>query len=208
MVEKFFFFFSKTKVVLGDLNHTATKDNVHSQHYRVFEQFVYPKFSEGIHTFDLRLLKLNGSVKFNEYIRPACLPQSEAEISDVFKEVGWGDTDVRPSPLIHKVSLFRVTNEYCKDYFKWIQHQQKLMKRIDEGTIFCAISAYGGRDICSVSTLFYTNFKGRCGFTGFTLLLFIVIQSYGTKKNTESHRPRLGANALRKDPLHFLWEPI
>ncbi|XP_037032584.1 serine protease persephone-like [Bradysia coprophila] len=134
-------------VILGDLNMATTNDDEHTQKFEIIAEFQHPKYVEDS-PFDLKLLKLNESVKFDEYVRPACLPQSQSEISHRFYEVGWSRTNVRENKLLHKVKLYQISNDFCKDRFKWIAHQQPMMKRLDEQIIFCATSVDGDRDMC------------------------------------------------------------
>lgn len=127
------------------------KDDAHALYLEVVEEFTHPMYSADL-SFDLKLLLLNSSVKFNEFIRPACLPQSETTMSQKLMEIGWGQTNYRDNSLLHKVKLDHITNTMCQEKFKFISHQRKLIEEIDKETIFCAMTKDGDRDICLVST--------------------------------------------------------
>lgn len=127
------------------------KDDAHAQTFKIIGEFTHPNYKTDS-PFDLKLLKLNASVNIDDYIRPACLPHSkDDEISEDFYEVGWSETNVRKNTLLHKVKLYGISNEFCKDRFKWIAHQKPMMERLDEKATFCATSVDGDRDMCLVS---------------------------------------------------------
>lgn len=140
----------KKYVVLGDLDKNTIVDDVSAQSFEVIDEIENPQFSFDS-TYDLVLLKLNESVTFNEYVQPACLPQSETIISEQLLEIGWATTNIRSNSRLHKVKTSAISNTICKDKFKLIQHQDKYMANIDNGNIFCTMTSDGDRDICDVS---------------------------------------------------------
>lgn len=146
------FTFSKGKnyVVFGDLDRSTHDDDALAQSFEVIDEIKHPKFSSDV-TYDVKLLKLNESVTFNEYIQPACLPQPESTISNQLLEIGWTTTNIRNNNKLHKVKTTTISNAVCKDKFKFIAHQKKHMANIDNGNIFCTMTNDGDRDICNVS---------------------------------------------------------
>lgn len=140
-------FSSLTKnVILGDLKVGTNEDDGHSQQYQVIEEYLHPQYRNDS-SFDLKLLKLNSSVKFDDYIQPACLSQPETTNVSKFLEIGWSRTNIRDNNLLHKVKLTVVSNAICKQTFNRSAHHEQL---IDEETIFCAITKKGDREMCQV----------------------------------------------------------
>lgn len=91
------------------------------------------------------LLKLNKSVKFNDQIRPVCLPRQKSTISQQLTEVCWVD-----GSWMNNLKLKITSNGTCDmntgDYNKNICVQGAEDKR----TNFCTRVERGDRDKCNV----------------------------------------------------------
>ncbi|CAG9788863.1 unnamed protein product [Diatraea saccharalis] len=96
-------------------------------------------------------------LKWNDELRPACLPQPTAEdfSGNMATVAGWGFTSEdrakgsRPD-ILQKTSVLVVTNEECNE---WYQSQGSKIKVIS--TQMCAGHEDGGRDSCWVSIWYY-----------------------------------------------------
>lgn len=126
----------------------SDEDDEQMQVYSVIKEFEHPKFSRDDWNYNIKLLQLNDSVKFNEYIRPACLVESTN--SQRFIEVGWGRTNVRTNSRLHKVKFIAVSNQICKEEYD-AEDLTEYVREIDNGTIFCALPRKGEREMCDVS---------------------------------------------------------
>lgn len=137
------FSFGNDYIILGDLDEATYKDDVQLRRFDVIEKFVHP-------TANIVLLQLNESVQFNEYILPACLSQSQFTNSQQFVEIGWSSTNIRDNGRVHKVKMNYVSNAMCKDIFN-ANNRTKYIREIDNGSIFCAATRKGDREMCAVS---------------------------------------------------------
>lgn len=97
-------------------------------------------FSAGLKN-DIAILKLRGTVQFNDYVRPICLPSLTAPRSD-FSEVplivaGFGKTENADSSRIKlKTEVRGITNSACNEFYIKEQHS------ISENQI-CALGEQG-----------------------------------------------------------------
>lgn len=131
--------------MIGDLQLDTDEDDDHSKVFEVVNEFAYPGFDDPDN--NIRLLKLNESIKFNEYIRPVCLSQSKCNISQRLVAIGWSETNVRDNDFLHKVKSNYISNTKCEqlfgnDYYKYVPDSEKK-------THFCA-AATDDRDMCDV----------------------------------------------------------
>lgn len=104
------------------------------------------------------LLKLSGSVNFNDYIRPACLPQPESRISQHFIEIGWSDTEIRNNNLLHKLKMNEIPKAQCKLELINIGHYKHILSVENESTL-CATVKKGERDMCAVRKIKFISNK-------------------------------------------------
>ncbi len=139
----------KIFVVLGDLEIGTNTDDARPRTYEVIETFVHPNFNILDQRSDIKLLKLNESVKFDEYVQPACLSLDQSSIPQQLLEIGWSVNNVNSSKRLHKAKMNYVSNESCKKNRNHLQ--TKYIREIDNGTIFCARPEEGDRIMCSVS---------------------------------------------------------
>lgn len=149
---------NKKRAILGELEVGKNNAGARPQQFDIIEEFVHNNFSHDDHSFNLRLFRLNQSVEFNDFIRPACLPQSEAMTSQHYIEVGWSQTNVHNNKRLHKVKVDSVSNEACKKEYSF-NPTIKYIKGIDNGTVLCAATKKGSRDMCKVSKGKVTKFS-------------------------------------------------
>lgn len=101
-------------VRLGDLDITNDTDDAKPQNFTVANIFVYPEYQASSHYHDIALVKLDKSVEFNDYMKPACL-YTGRNISTKLIATGWGETDFSGGSSSHlmKVELDSVDYEEC-----------------------------------------------------------------------------------------------
>lgn len=126
-------------VRLGDWNVTSDTDDARTIDVRIVERFRHEEYKIPSKYNDIALLKLENPIKFNMYVRPACL----AETFDVGTEkviaTGWGRTEYgeMTSNTLQKVVLDMIGVSECNA--SYAQHlSRNLRKGIVEQTQFCA----------------------------------------------------------------------
>ncbi|XP_062549584.1 venom protease-like [Armigeres subalbatus] len=79
-------------VELGQNN--LQESSAHAQAIPVIRSVVHDKYEYGRHKYDIAILQLKTSVKYSNYVQPACLPKLNEVIEDYETEmgtiVGWG----------------------------------------------------------------------------------------------------------------------
>lgn len=80
-------------VRLGDLNLRTTEDNTQVQEFSVAKVFRHPGYVFPAHYNDIALLQLDRDVKFDGYVRPACLHVEQDIPARQPEATGWGLTD-------------------------------------------------------------------------------------------------------------------
>lgn len=140
-------------VLLGELNYASNEDESQPQQFNVLERIKHPDFRFPSKYNDIALIKINGSVKFNQYIRPACLPESEQFVISTKRVIasGWGKTDFNapPSPYLQKVVLELFTHQECNATYS-NDINRYLRRGIIDETQLCAGSHFGRKDTCQV----------------------------------------------------------
>lgn len=76
-------------VRLGDFNYGSIDDDAQPINIHVSEVIVHPNFTKNIAYNNIALLRLNQTVAFNEYIRPACLSQPHTTTITRAMVAGW-----------------------------------------------------------------------------------------------------------------------
>ncbi|XP_055908442.1 trypsin-1-like [Eupeodes corollae] len=107
---------------------------------RISEVIVHPNYNRGAAENDIALLKLSHSIRFDDKIRPVCLPPAmslHTEQDAII--VGWGALEEhgRASPQIQEISVPIISNNQCGDYG---------LKVTD--AMICAGVKEGGMDSC------------------------------------------------------------
>lgn len=152
----FFHYFDKTRgtakyVLLGELDRARNDDDAHPVQFNIAERIRYPEFTTKYKYNDIALIRLAAEVKFNEYIRPACLPELDS-IGFNAMATGWGRLD-HNRPLnthLQKVELDLFTYKECDDLYA-ILNSRYINKGIVNETQLCAGSHFGRGDTCQVS---------------------------------------------------------
>lgn len=127
----------KTYVILGDVNWLTDEDDATIQRLDIIDEITHPEFSAYDYSSNIKLFKLNRSVKFNEYVRPVCISQSKSENSQQLLQIGWGYINVCSIGRLVKVPLDYVSNINCTEAFTSSGHQ-KYVRDINSGKTLCA----------------------------------------------------------------------
>lgn len=138
-------------VLLGDLNYGSKADDAQPRQYRIVERIKHDGFKYPSKYNDIALVKIDGPVQFNNYVRPACLPQSRRVEATHVIASGWGrvshNGDV--SEHLQKVVLEIFTSTECNQSYS---NQGRLLQRgIDDETQLCSGSHSDSKDTCQVS---------------------------------------------------------
>ncbi|XP_058456743.1 venom protease-like [Malaya genurostris] len=155
-----------TFVRLGDQNLVRQDDGAHPKDVDIDTYMRHPNFKrrEG-HYNDIALIKLVESVRFTNFIRPACLYDREQTSSDQAIATGFGLTEDHgdKSDELLKVSLNIYDNEVCgRGYVNSRQLKKGIMR-----SQLCAGNVLGGQDTCqgdSGGPLQITKQENHCVF--------------------------------------------
>lgn len=141
-------------MLLGDLDYATAADDAQPLQVRVAERIQHPDYVGNLKYDDIALLRLDGEVLFNDYIRPACLPESSL-IAPNPKVTGWGRVDYNQSVSSHlqKVELEMYTHEECVAQYTGL-NTETINRGIDNNTQICYGVHNGRGDACRVS---FTN---------------------------------------------------
>lgn len=123
-----------------------------SKQFDVIDTIRHPDFKSPIKYNDIALIKLNESVKFSQYIRPICLPDSNTIETGRAIATGWGKLNYtgKTADVLQKVVLEIFTNEECNE--KYRPHINRHISRgILNETQVCAGSHEKRKDTCQVS---------------------------------------------------------
>ncbi|XP_037044755.1 serine protease Hayan-like isoform X2 [Bradysia coprophila] len=143
--QKNFHLCSDPTIVLGDLELFTEMDDAQSKTYKVINTFTHPDFNQGYAYADIKLYQLNESIKFNEYVRPACLSSNDLSVSEALTQITWGTTNIRKNRILHKINLNNISNISCKKAYKISKSHKNSVKDIETQSIFCAESKNGTR---------------------------------------------------------------
>lgn len=143
-----------THVLLGDLNYGSTADDAQPQQYRIVQRIKHDGFKFPSKYNDIALVKIDEAVRFNNYIRPACLPQTKTIETRHVIASGWGRVDYNAAASEHlqKAVLEIFTQQECnQSYSNEIGRQLK--RGIVDETQLCAGSHIDRKDTCQVSRI-------------------------------------------------------
>lgn len=156
-VSQAFSFFSYLKrtakyVRLGDLDIASENDDIHARQYNVIESIAYPLYKNPHRYHDIALLKIEGRIEFNEYIRPACLTNTNTILSNQIIVSGRGRTSFRgrSESYMQKIAMNLVSHRNCNETYA-PRGYRSLRRGIDNKTQICATTKFGERDACQVS---------------------------------------------------------
>lgn len=143
-----FFSGPPVKVRLGEYDKSQPSPEV--QDISVAEYIPYPEYRRISKYDDIGLIKLSRPVKFNEYIRPACLPEEYGTGTQKAVATGWGRTDVynSGSDVLQKVILDLYNDQECRTGFEAESKRHDLRNGIIARTQFCAGSRTERKDVC------------------------------------------------------------
>ncbi|XP_021921296.1 venom protease-like [Zootermopsis nevadensis] len=138
-------------VRLGDLNLRSTDDKTRTQDFSIAQIFRHPGYAKPAHYNDIGLLKLDRDVKFDGYVRPACLHVEQDIPTKMPEAIGWGLTDwigSKGSDVLLKVGLNFVNPEICNDTFGPLIGGRELRVGITADSMLCVGDLNGGKDTC------------------------------------------------------------
>lgn len=142
-------------VLLGDVDYGSKTDDAQPRKLAIIERIKHPEFKYPSKYNDIALIKIDGPVQFNNYIRPACLPQSKSLNSRYVIASGWGRLDYISSPSEHlqKIVLEIFTQQECN-----ASYANAIGRLLDHGIVdetqLCAGSHVERKDTCQVSDVF------------------------------------------------------
>ncbi|KAJ9599933.1 hypothetical protein L9F63_009761, partial [Diploptera punctata] len=134
---------------LGDLNLKHEGDGAQPVNYIIVDIIRHPDYKPPAKYNDIALLKLDRKVKFNDYIRPACLyTKNHFEVSKTVA-TGWGQIDFaeRLSDTLLKVVISIISNRKCNELYELDSPTRELANGIQE-SMMCAGELSGGKDTC------------------------------------------------------------
>ncbi|XP_045466027.1 clotting factor G beta subunit-like [Harmonia axyridis] len=133
---------SQVRLGVTEINNPSNR-----QDRRVIEIIKHPGYSPPSLYYDMGLLRLEKSVKFDIYVRPACLHHSKNPLGERAIATGWGNIEFEgiPSDKLLKVTLGLSDPVTCSEAFIRVS-QQKLERGIDDEIMVCA--GYTGKDTC------------------------------------------------------------
>lgn len=134
-------------VLLGELDFSTENDDARPLKFRIAERKKHPEYKSKSKYNDIALLRLVTEVIFNEYIRPACLPEYSS-IELVATATGWGLTEYhQQSSHLLKTDLSLSTHRECNALYSFLKDSH-----IDRGilneTQICAGRQFGQEDTC------------------------------------------------------------
>lgn len=140
--------------LLGDYDLDRTNDDAQPLRVDVSETIAHPQFKRTSKYFDIALVKLARRITFNQYIRPACLPETYETGTSKAIASGWGRTSARSegSNVLMKVVLEIFNEEECNATYRVEATTSQLINGIIPDSQFCAGHHTEKKDTCQVST--------------------------------------------------------
>ncbi|VVC37364.1 Hypothetical protein CINCED_3A022459 [Cinara cedri] len=141
-------------VHLGDLDlNPNVADDAVPINVPIARILTHEQYNAREYTTDIALLKLNQSVRFNEFIKPICLPILSKMRSRTLEGTapfvaGWGATSFRgpSSSALMELQIPVMNNTECKRIFA-------SKKSVIDERVLCAGVLTGGKDACQVYLL-------------------------------------------------------
>lgn len=132
-------------IIAGEHN-LRTSDGF-EQEVAIKRLFKHPRYNVTCkYNYDVALLKLNRTLKFNNRVGPVCLPDSEFAAGSICHVTGWGATGLgkKLSKTLKQTTLPLVPRDTCKrSYRNFRSYGYCVTKRMR-----CAGYARGGVDAC------------------------------------------------------------
>ncbi|GAB0087377.1 serine protease snake-like [Sergentomyia squamirostris] len=105
-----------TIIRLGERDLFTDDDNEGVRDFGIENVSTHPEYRSISIYNDIALVKLNETVQFTKYIRPACLNSVEEGINKYMMATGWGHTSfggIVEVPIMQKVQLGYLANDQC-----------------------------------------------------------------------------------------------
>lgn len=138
-------------MLLGELDYATDEDDAQPLQVRVAERIKHPDYLDNFKYNDIALLRLESEVSFNDYMRPACLPESSL-IAPNPTATGWGRIGFNKSVSTHlqKVDLELYSHEECVQLYEGL-NSESINRGILNETQTCYGVHNGHGDTCKVS---------------------------------------------------------
>lgn len=138
-------------VRLGDLDIDNDRDDSQPIQVNITERIKHPDYKVPSKYNDIALLRLAEKIKFNSYVRPACLANTFEPPTKKAVATGWGLTEYsgKPSKRLLKVILELYTHSECNQTYSNDINRALLNGIIHEQQV-CAGSHDFARDTCQV----------------------------------------------------------
>lgn len=143
-------------VLLGEYVLDSTEDEATPILFNVTEIIKHDDFRHAVKYNDIALLRLNQTVTFTQYIRPACLyefPTFPESAENKAQAIGWGrvNNEGKTSKTLLKVSLELYTANECTYAYHNVGTFSTLTKGIMHDQQFCAGDHNERKDTCKVN---------------------------------------------------------
>lgn len=140
-------------VRLGEYDRSTQSDNTPVVDIDVAQAIPHPSYIKTEKYNDIGLIQMIRSVQFNQWIRPACLPETYSTGTEKAIATGWGKTDYRSegADILMKVVLELYPDDECRHLYYAESHSSQLKNGIVAHTQFCAGSRIAKKDVCQVS---------------------------------------------------------
>lgn len=151
-----------TVVRLGDRNIYSRSDGLYEHTIQIKQSIVHEKYERGNH--DIAVVELAKKASFSEFIRPACLWQTDETETNYVTTIGWGKTSTgKTSDELLQVSLDIIPNEECQSIWR----QAGLRDFTVSDSQICAGDKRGRKDTCngdSGGPMMVTKQDNKCLF--------------------------------------------
>ncbi|XP_053670866.1 uncharacterized protein LOC128721164 [Anopheles nili] len=153
-------------VRLGDQSLVRQDDGAEPQDYQILRFIVHPEFKwrEGKYN-DLAVIQLRDRVRFTNFIRPACLYDTDVLSTPTVIATGFGlmEDFGTKSDELRKVSLYIYGNDLCAERYRLNRHMRQGIRNSQ----MCVGNLAGGKDTCqgdSGGPLQITREENQCMF--------------------------------------------
>lgn len=138
-------------VLLGELTPYSSSDDAQSTSYKVVDRIIHEKYTRRSTYFNIALLRLEERVRFNKYIRPACLTTGTT-VGGRAMATFWDVTehDNEATGLLQKVNLHVFTIPQSIRTYESIPGTLQLRNSISDGQLINAGHRGKKSDACRV----------------------------------------------------------
>lgn len=118
----------------------------------IAEKIPHPRFKSSARYYDIALVRMSIRITFNQFMRPACLPETYNTVVHNAIASGWGRTDYSgsTSQVLMKVVLELFTEDECNATYLDASRTTQLRFGILTEQQFCAGSHTEKTDTCQV----------------------------------------------------------